>query len=87
MVAFVGAGEIANDVGEGADPVQVVRPGISQLGIALKQDADLALLAKGLLRSGNGFRPPDRHRHHDVRKQHGVAHGDDDQGIRRNGGR
>ena len=57
--------------------------GSAGLGVALHQDADRALLAHRLLRRRDRARTADRDRQHQARKQHGVAHGDDDQRVRR----
>jgi hypothetical protein len=84
VMAVVGAGDIADDIGDGADTVEVVRTGFGQLGVALQQDPDLALLAHRLLGRGDCLRPSQRNRRHHSRKQHRVADGDDDEGVRRN---
>ncbi|MGY4266688.1 hypothetical protein ACVJF2_005258 [Bradyrhizobium sp. USDA 4519] len=83
MVAVVRTGDVAHDVGCGADAVKPVGAGIVGLGIALQQDADRPLLAHRLLGRGNRGRPGDRDRNDDIRKQHGVAHRDDDQRVAR----
>ena len=57
VVAIIGPREVANDVGHGADAVKIVETRFVQLRVALKQDADLSLLAYGLLRSGDRLRP------------------------------
>ena len=83
MVGAVGRGDVAHDVGDRAHPVHVDRQGIGGLGVALHQDADRALLAHRLLRRRDRARTADRDRQHDAGKQHGVAHGNDDERIRR----
>ena len=42
VMAAVRCGDVAHDIGDRADPVQVVGSGIGDLGVALQQDADLA---------------------------------------------
>ncbi|MHC2735379.1 hypothetical protein ACVMFA_001140 [Bradyrhizobium liaoningense] len=81
VVGAVGRGDVAHDVGDGGDPVEVVRPGLLGLGAALQDDADRALLAQRLLRGGDGLRPADRDRRDGAGKQHHLAHGDDDQRV------
>ena len=83
MVGAVGRRDVAHDVGDRAHPVHVDRQGIGGLGVALHQDADRALLAHRLLRRRNRARAADRDRQHHAGKQHGVAHGNDDQRVRR----
>ncbi len=56
MVAALGAGDVAHDVGDRADAVEIVRSGIVLLGVALQHDDDLALLAHGLLGGRDGRR-------------------------------
>ena len=57
--------------------------GLGQLRVALHEDADLALLAHGLLRGGDRAGPADGDRQHQPGKQHGIAHGHDDERVRR----
>ena len=78
-----GAGDVAHDIGDRADAVEIVGAGIVGLGIALQQDADRPLLAHRLLRGGDRFRPADGDRDDDAREQHDVAHRHDDQGVGR----
>jgi hypothetical protein len=81
VMTGVGPGDVANDVGEGADAVQIVGARFAQLRIALEQDADLPLFAHGLLCGGDRLRSRYRDRDNDVRKQHGVAYRDNDESI------
>ena len=59
VVRAVRRGDVAHDVGDRADAVQVDRRRIGDLGVALHQDADLALLAHRLLGGGDRARPAD----------------------------
>ena len=50
MMGAVGRGDVAHDIGDRADAVHVDRASDRRrLGVALHQDADLALLAHRLL--------------------------------------
>jgi hypothetical protein len=82
MAAF-GAGHVAHDVGDRAGAVEVVRRRIVHLGVALQHDQDLALLAHGLLGSGDARGASHRDGEDDLGKQHGVAHRHDDQRVGR----
>ena len=77
----VGRGDVAHDVGDGRDPVEIVRTGLLDLGAALQDDADRPLLAQRLLRGGDRLRPADRDRRDGAGKQHHLAHRDDDQRV------
>ena len=57
MVRAVGRRHVPHDVGDRADPVQIVRTGLGNLGIALHQNANLALLPHRLLDRGDRLRP------------------------------
>ena len=59
MMRAVRRGDVAHDIGDRADAVQVDRRRVGDLGVALHQDADLALLAHRLLRRGDRARPAD----------------------------
>ena len=83
VVAAFGAGHVAHDVGDRADLVEVVGPGIVLLGLALQHDQDLALLADSLLGGGDARGASHRDREHDLGKENGVAHRHDDQRIGR----
>ncbi len=83
VVATLGAGDVAHDVGDRADAVEVVRPGIVLLGLVLQHDDDLALLAYRLLSGRDGRGTAQRDREHDLGKQNGVAHRHDDQRVGR----
>jgi hypothetical protein len=75
------AREVAQDVGAGADPVQLVGLRILRVGLRLQQDAQRALQAHGFLRRGARALAPDRQRHHDAGEQHHAAHRKDDQCV------
>ena len=75
MMAIIGASQIAYDIGDGADTIEIVRARFVQLGVTLQQDADLTLFAHRLLRGGDRLRTPQRDRGHHAGKQDGVAHG------------
>ena len=45
VVGVVGCGDVAHNIGDRADPVQITRRGIFDLRIPLKQDSDRPLLA------------------------------------------
>jgi hypothetical protein len=81
MMGFVGSGDVADDIGEGADTVEIVGSRLVQLRIALKQNADLALFAHGLLCRGDRWWPAYRDREDDTRKQNGIAHRHDDESV------
>ena len=83
VVALVRSGDIPDDIGDRADAMEVVGAWIVDLGIPLQQDSDRPLLAQCLLRGGDRFRPRNGDRRDDRWKQHDVADGDDDQGVRR----
>ena len=83
VVAAFGAGDVAHDVGHRADLVEVVRPGVVLVGLALQHDQDLTLLAHRLLGSGDGRGASYRDGEHDLGKENGVAHRHDDQRVGR----
>ena len=56
---------------------------IGDFGVALHEDADLALVAHRLLRGRDRLRAAERDRQHQAGKQHGVAHRHDDQRVGR----
>jgi hypothetical protein len=60
------------------------RGGIGHLGVALHENADLALVAHSLLCRGNRALPADRDRQNEPGKQHEAAYRNDDERIRRN---
>ena len=89
MMAAVGAGHIAQQVGLGADPMQIDRHRVVGRRIALQHQPDRAIEADRGLRRGDRALAAERHRQHRARKQHEVARGDQDQrigGKRRNPG-
>ena len=83
MVRAVGRGDVADDVGDRAHAMHVDRGRVGELGIALHEDADLALVAHRLLRGGDRLRASERDRQHQAGEQHGVAHRHDDERIGR----
>ncbi len=83
MMTAVGRRDVAHDIGQRAHAVHVDRSRIFDLGGALQKNADLALVANGLLRRRDRFRTANRDRQHQAGKQHGVAHRHDDERVRR----
>jgi len=83
MMRAIRPGDVAHDIGERAHAMHVDRRRLRHLSVPLQQDADLALIAHCLLRGRDRFRPAERDRQHETRKQHGVAHRHDDERIRR----
>ena len=83
VVGAVGAGDVAHDVRHRAHAVHVDGGRIGDVGVALLQNADRALLAHGLLRGGDRLRAADRHRHHHAGEQHEIAHRHDDHRVGR----
>ena len=81
VMGIVLPGDVTDDIGDGADPIEVVRARIFHVDVSLQHDPDRPLLAQGLLGRRNRFRPGYRDRSHDPRKQHGVANRNKDQGI------
>ena len=84
VMAALRAGHVAHDVGDRAGAMQVVRPGLVLLRVALQHDQDLALLAHRLLGGGDLTRRVPTVMGKTISgKQHGVAHRHDDQGVGR----
>ena len=83
VVRAVRCRHVAHHIGDCAEPVQVDRRRVRDLGVALHQDADLALLAHGLLGSRDRTGPANRDRRDQTGKQHHLAHRDDDQRVGR----
>src|SRR3954471_22245776 len=81
VMAIVLSGDVTDDIGDGANPVEVVGARIVRFCVSLQQDSDRPLLAQGLLRGSDRFRPGYRDRSHDAGKQHGIANRDKDQGV------
>ena len=81
VMRAVGRRDVAQHVGRGADPVQVVGTRLFDVGLALQQDAERALQARGFLRRGARALAADRERKHHAREQHDVAHRHDDQRV------
>ena len=82
MVA-VGRRDVAQDVHDRADRVQVGRHEFFLRGLALQHQQDLALFADGLLDGGDRRGPADTHREDHLGEQHEVAHRHDDQRVGR----
>ncbi len=72
VVRAVGRGDVADDRGRRADPVQVVERRVGGLGVLLQQEADLAFGAHGFLGAGHGLVALDRDREDHAR---GTARG------------
>jgi hypothetical protein len=83
MMAAVGRGHVAHDIGDGAHPMHVDRRRLGDIGGALHQDADLALVAHRLLRRRDRPLPAHADRQHQAGKQDEAANRHDDQRIRR----
>ena len=61
--------------------MQIVGPGLLDLGLALQQDAERALQAHRLLRGGARALATDGEREHHAREEHDVAHRHDDERV------
>ena len=81
MVRAVRGGDVADDVGDRADAVEVDRARVGRLGVALHENADLALSAHRFLDGGDRTRPAHGDGKHHAGEQHGLAHRHDDQRI------
>ena len=81
MMAAIGRGQIARDIGDRADAVHVGAVGLRGLAVALHEDADLPLLAHRLLHSRDRDRPPDRDREEHAGKEHRIAHRQNEERI------
>src|ERR1700737_5481500 len=81
VMGFIRRGDVTDDVGDGADAVEVVGGGVLHLSVSLQQNADRPLLAQRLLRGGDRSRAGYGDRSDDTRKQHGIANRDNDQGV------
>ena len=81
MVRAVRRRDVARDIGDRTHAMHVDRKGIGRFGIPLHQDADRPLFPHRLLRGRDRARTPDRDRKHHAGKQHGIAHGHDDERI------
>jgi hypothetical protein len=84
VVAVIGPREVANDVGDGADAMEIVGTWFVKLRVALKQNADLTLLAYRLVCGGDGLRPAQRNRSDHAWEQYGIPHRYDDECVSRN---
>jgi len=82
VVRTVGRLDVAQDVGQRTDAVEIAGLWLGHLAIALQHDDDLALLARRLLHRRDRGGPADGDRHDDLRKQHDVAHRQHDHGVR-----
>ena len=78
MVRAVGPGDVADDIGDGAEPVHIGRRRVGDVRAALHQNTDLALIAQSLLGGSNRARAADCNRHHVPRKQDDVANRNND---------
>ena len=83
MVRAVAAGDVAHDVGDGADAEEVDLAGLGDLEIALRKDADLALHAHGLLGRGDRALPAEGERDDRAREEDEVADRHDDERVGR----
>ena len=81
MVSAVGRGDVAQHVGGGADPVQVVGTRLFDLALTLQQHAERALVACGKLGGGDRANAADGDRNQGAGEQHHVAHRQDNQRI------
>ena len=66
-------GHIAQDLGDGADLMQMLRLRLVNGRIFLQHDADRAVGARGGLRGRNRLRTPKVERCDDAGEQHGIA--------------
>jgi hypothetical protein len=82
VVRAVGRGDIAQDLRGGADRVQLLRGRLLDRRILLQHDTDHALAAHRFLRGCHRRLPPDRQRQHNAGEQHGLAHRQNDHGVR-----
>jgi hypothetical protein len=53
VVRAIRPGDVADDIGDGAEPMHINWSGIGDLWAALHEDADLALIAQSLLGGSN----------------------------------
>lgn len=83
VMAAIGKVHVAQDVGDRAGAVHVDRTGLRGVGVALHQDADRPFFAQGLLRGEDRGLAADRDREDGAGKEHGIAHRNDDQQVRR----
>src|SRR6202030_3355812 len=72
MVRAVGPGYVADDIGDGAQPMHIDRRRVGDVRAALHQNTDLALIAQSSLGGSNRARAADCNRHHVPRKQDDV---------------
>ena len=79
MMVAVGRGDVAQDLGDGADLMQMLRAGRVDRGVLLQQHADRPVGFGGLLRARDRLRAAERDRHDDAREEHGVARRHEDQ--------
>ena len=75
-------GDVANDIGDGPQPVHVGGRGLRNLWAPLHDDSDLALIAQSLLGGSNRAGAADGNRHHMPWKQDDVPNRYDDEPIR-----
>jgi hypothetical protein len=69
----------ANDVGDRADAVHIAGRRVGDAGVALHQNADGVLLAQRLVGGGDRLGPVNRDREQQARKQHDIAHRQNDE--------
>jgi hypothetical protein len=81
VMGFVGPGNVTYDVGDGANPVEVLWTRIVHFNVSLQQNSYRPLLAQGLLGGRDRFWPSDGNGSHHTRKQHGIANRDNDKGV------
>src|SRR3712207_6583 len=81
MMSAVLSGYITNDVGNRADPIEIVAGGNLCFRIMLQQKADFTLRTHGLLSGREGTVAIDSDRQHGAWKEHHVANRHDDQHV------
>ncbi len=81
VMRFIPGRDVTYNIGDGANPVEIVGTGIVRINVSLQQDSDRPLFAQRLLGGSDRFRSIDGNGSHHARKQHGVADRDHDEGI------
>ena len=81
VMRAVGRRDVAHDVGDGADLVEIAGDDLALLRVALQGDQHLALLAHRLLGRGDRGRPSHRQRKHHLREEDEVARRQHDERI------
>jgi hypothetical protein len=82
MVA-VRRGDVAQNLGDGADAMQMLWAWAFDRRVALKQHADRLVGLGCSLRAGDRLRAAERERHHNAREQHGIARWQENDGALR----